>query len=202
MYSQIPRMELREGHDSYDYSGRYWAYVECPREALLTLTGYVVAVLERQVGNNETLPLTGNVSHCSLLKIAWCGVCGTRLYFYVVPFTLFTLRRQIQDQNSYCQSRTSLQKCALRVVSLTLPLIAFAWREGHGRLSVGCLGVWLVWHRISSLITSGSNVSGLVSVKPVNSHPENPLLREPSTAVGQVFCESVIRCVHRVSLSN
>ncbi len=77
--------------------------------------------------------------------------------------------------------------------TLSPEAVAFAWREGMRVSSVGCLGgLARRPHHVSSLVISGSVISGLPqSSMPIRTS-QVPLLQEPSTAVVQVCCGTVI----------
>ncbi len=77
--------------------------------------------------------------------------------------------------------------------TLSPEAVAFAWREGTRVSSIGCLGgLARRPHHVSSPVTSGSIISGLPqSSMPIRTS-QVPLLQEPSTAVVQVCCGTVI----------
>ena len=79
------------------------------------------------------------------------------------------------------------------------------WGGGGAPRLVRCLGGLARWvddRTAYSLVTSESGDPRTASVENCLIRiPQSPLLREPSTAVGQVLCESVIRLVHRLLVS-
>ncbi len=99
-----------------------------------------------------------------------------------------------------CGSGTTCRHSCTMILYLHITLgsqvVALAWREGTRafvhRLSRGFGSSGRRPHCVSSLVTSGSVISALPqSSLPIRT-PQAPLLQEPSTAVVQVCCGTVI----------